>query len=439
MTKPTTVSHPRRVYYVYTRTQKFSKSPGLDSTVYGESSKSWTDTKTGSNLPGWRARVARNLDATTTFSGSRRKIKKRYGYIGISYLSNIDGEVTKSFYRDIAYPTASPSTTGISTTSADNIAKSKFIKRCIEAQQSFNGTGFLAELGETLRMIGRPLPAIKNHIRSFADTVNTGIKRGTLVPKGLSRTKRISRFGDLLSDLWLTKSFGIDPLLSDVDDAMKALAQSQYERRNAVQAVRARGKTENNTLIASQTHPGSPSLIVSRWQTYSTTTAEVIYRGAIVRRTTSDKLPTYNEIFGLRARDVIPGIWQGIPWSWLVDYVTNVDDILTAYSFQRTDLAWCNRTIRKSDSRYISHLTSLAEMKKGVEQAGHLWYGGSYDASSFEDVLTTTDRASYTGSLVPTFEFDLLNAATIRRLTNLSAVAWSRKNLLVTIRNAFRR
>lgn len=440
MTKPTTVSHPRVVYRTYTRIQKFEKQPGSNSTLYGSTPYSWTDTRTGSNLPGWRARVARNQDATTTFTGSKQKITKRYGMYSISYRTNVDGDVSKQFYGDIAYCDA-PAIVGISTTEADNKAKAKFVKKAIEAQQSFNGAGFAAELGETLHMIGRPMTAIKNFSRSFCDTMNIGINRmGNTFSKNLTRKQRIARLGDFLSQAWLTKSFGIDPFLQDMDDAVKTLAQSQIEHRKSVETLRSRSKTETFSKTGVSTHPGSPSLIYSRWTTATTLTAEVVYRGAIVRRFRSDRLPDYNEIFGLRARDIVPGIWQGIPWSWLVDYVTNVDDILTAYSFNRADLAWCNKTVRKHGVTKCLPILDVQESKRQVQLlGGGYWYGSSTSASSFQQEKWDVVRQSYTGSFVPTFEFDIMNAATIRRLTNLSAVAWSRRNLLTTIRNVLRR
>lgn len=437
--KPTTVTHPVTRYRNYTRKQSSEKRPVTDSTIYGQSSYSWTDQRTGGNCHGWRQRIRLGMNATTDLTGSRKLLSKKYGLLEISYSSTIDGNVSKSFYGDITYASGAPNHQGIDTAEAENKAKQKLVKRIIEAQQSFAGTTFLAELGETLHMIRKPVKALREGVTLFGHDV----KRRLLKKKNslwrYPYAQRAAAVGDILAGTWLEKQYGIDPLLSDVDSAMKALAESQILHRRQGGYVKGRAIVESSTMGALQTHPGSPSYVYSRWNNSNTFKSEVIFRAAVRLRYRAEKLPAYNQIFGFRAKDIIPGIYEGIPYSFLLDYFSNANEVVNAYSLHESDVMWCNRTIRREHIIVTQGIGDLAASKVSVEAlAGGIWKGGSYYAPFFKFVSSDVNRtAVYSGSLVPTFEVELPNSVT--KWANIGALAWLQKDLLKTIRGVLGR
>lgn len=433
-----TITKSQRVYRTYTKKQTFSKQPASNATVYGSTAYSWTDTRTGSTLPGWRQRIARVQDATTTLTGSKKHLLKRYGYIGISYRDNTNGEVSKTFWGDIAYSDP-PSTTSISTTIATDKAKTKFVKKALEVQQSLAGTSVLAELTETLHMIRHPFEGIKRFNVDHAWRVKNLLAKDRRLRRVPSKRLLAKGVGDIIAGSWLQKQFGIDPLLSDVDDAAKALAKSRYEIAKEHTVISARGVDESYSLSGVNTHPGAPSYVYSRWRTATVKKAEVIFRAAIQRQTNADHLPDYQEVFGLRARDILPGVWEGIPWSWLIDYTSNVGDIINAYSLQRTDMAWCNQTVRKEAKTKAEWFNDLEQTKRDVAAlSGGVFYGSESYAPRFEWTTMDIVRQSYAGTFVPTLVFDIAGINT-NKLLNLSAVAWSRRDLLSTVAGLFSR
>lgn len=60
-----------------------------------------------------------------------------------------------------------------------------------------------------------------------------------------------------------------------------------------------------------------------------------------------------NRQFGFTLSDIAPTAWELIPWSFLIDYFTNVGSIIDAASFPKADIAWSAYCIKRSNERKI--------------------------------------------------------------------------------------
>jgi hypothetical protein len=72
--------------------------------------------------------------------------------------------------------------------------------------------------------------------------------------------------------------------------------------------------------------------------------------------------------FGFSPREFVPTLWELIPYSFLVDYFTNVGDIIAAWSYRTLDMRWVTRTERTSvissnvgGTPYMDQSTSYAD------------------------------------------------------------------------------
>jgi len=65
-----------------------------------------------------------------------------------------------------------------------------------------------------------------------------------------------------------------------------------------------------------------------------------------------DKFLTFADSFGITPGDVIPAVWEAIPWSFLIDYFVNVNEVLDGMQWASGDVAWVNCGV-KNDNEIV--------------------------------------------------------------------------------------
>jgi hypothetical protein len=66
-------------------------------------------------------------------------------------------------------------------------------------------------------------------------------------------------------------------------------------------------------------------------------------------------------LLGVSWEDLIPTAWELIPYSFLIDYFTNIGDVLEGWSVHQSDLGWSAKLIRKRAERSsVNHRDSKA-------------------------------------------------------------------------------
>ena len=81
---------------------------------------------------------------------------------------------------------------------------------------------------------------------------------------------------------------------------------------------------------------------------------EVTYRGAYVYRRPDGNFGI-PELFGVDLSSVAPTSWELIPYSWLVDYFTDVGSAIDAVSIRLVEFGWSNVTVRNSATSVWTH------------------------------------------------------------------------------------
>jgi hypothetical protein len=111
-----------------------------------------------------------------------------------------------------------------------------------------------------------------------------------------------------------------------------------------------------------------------------------------------------SKALGYDIRSFVPTLWELLPYSWAVDYFTNLGDILYGLSYGGQDVVWCARGIKRSIER--RHVASN-DTKFQSPPAFHHNTMFRTDGITSEVLAekATISRATYTGNYVPLFEW----------------------------------
>jgi hypothetical protein len=299
-------------------------------------------------------------------------------------------------------------------TDADNIARAKFYKELNKLRESFSGLTFLGELRETLHMLRRPAAALWDKNKGYLSALSKAKRRD---PRNWLKTA---------GGLWLEQAFGWAPLLNDCKDAYQAYENLVKPNSQSSVMVKAKGKKEfdRSGLMPSYLSTGyigwyNDARWVQNTQMRLLERHSVRYIGSVrslTRATQWDNL----KLFGFSAEDFIPTAWELLPWSFLVDYFTNVGDILQAAVTQTNNVAFVNRTeIRET---YFSGSVSTVPGMLPSGASPSDWVIVSEDNSTYNwsNRRRVVSRSPQAGVPIP--DFSLSVDLTDKQLGNIAAL-----------------
>lgn len=303
--------------------------------------QAYESSRIGSTNPWWRHQVKNHVNATTTLLGSDKHIRRKtegemlFRSYGVFPGWTEDTTILVTG-RQVGLPNTSaffPYTPALSYPTADSKALSKFYSKVRSAQATAQAGVMMGEIRETVALLRNPVRALSSEISGYIKNVKKRTKRA-------STRKAVQR---AVSGSWLEFQFGVRPLLKDIDDIAHALGDMQY--RDEFVSVRSEGVEE---LVRSMTNnPSSvgpfPLLVTVRAIEKGT----VRYYG-VCHRQSGGGAAQLTQSLGLGMQDFLPTIYELIPWSFLVDYFSNLGDIVNAISTCTSGINWVSRTIRGS-------------------------------------------------------------------------------------------
>lgn len=386
-----------------------------DSTSHGFFT--WVDSVThGENLPGWRELLRNGSDATTSLSGTKTELRITPGFFRFSYpewgpgISRLIDEIGTQGVS-ILVPTGSPSDEDL--TRADALALGKFARKVVDAQTAVKGGVVLGELAQTLRMIKNPAQGLRRLVDDWGEAA-----RAIRSARRLSALKKhIASTAANLADAWLEYSFGWKPLLSDIDDGCKALAQYNTGQSIVTKRIHAM-ETVDGTPVEDRNLTGESFAVWQRW-VLTRGRSTVIYRGA-VRVTARDPKQMDPALFGFSPEQFLPTAWELIPYSFLIDYFSNVGDIVNGWSTLFAKLSWSNRTTRRQIVRESGTRAQQAWLSDPIKLLVSV-------PCKVVATHTSVSRAKYNGTYVPDLVFEMPSFGSMRWL-NIAALIASRGN-----------
>jgi hypothetical protein len=190
--------------------------------------------------------------------------------------------------------------------------KAKHGSDIYSAQAGFAGGVFLGEIRETIRLLRNPISSFVDKTINFAHTARQlKLKYG--------RTQKLLR---ALATPWLVYNYGVLPLTSDIENGLDNL-QNILERRTRHLVDTRIQDEETSTIRGEYTLTGG-------WHTpfLVNVTRANSYRGKSLIKITPSGPVFSNEKWGLRMEDFVPTIYELIPFSFVVDYFTNLNEVL---------------------------------------------------------------------------------------------------------------
>lgn len=363
---------------------------------------------TSGTNPNWRKQIARGQCATTGLVGEDYRITRltrgNWSHFDVLVEPWVNGasvvEISGNGMGPGPHLGVPDNPASVSTLNANNQAKMAFVKKAMNLQRAFQGGVFLGELRETLHLIkGRSLSFYRG-VSEYA-TKAKKLRRRPQTVKDKERN---------LAELWLEYAFGWAPLLNDVSDAGKALNRLDYWEIPR-KRIRARGREESVVISASSLLHNNFNF---RLESLNGTLAQVQYVGQVQSRA-MNPVQYQARLLGVSLRDFVPTVWELVPWSFMVDYFTNVQEILEGWSFQRSGLAWTQvtyRTVRSLEQRSIPLRSNLVG-----------WAATSLSPAVSRVERSLVNRSVYTGSFTPELVFQIPGIGNARKYLNIAALA----------------
>lgn len=221
----------------------------------------------------------------------------------------------------------------------------------------FQGGVAFGEIVKTVKMIVDPMTSLRKGVGAY---IRTARHRAGNVTK----PKKIR---EILSDTWLEYSFGWVPLVSDVKDAAIAVARIVKNIPTHRFSVGAKATSDPdiskfgaNILTLNDLFPFI--ITESRYHSYS-----LRYYGVL--RPLEDPEGIVNQadkvisMSGFDFSSFIPTVWELIPFSFLVDYFSNVGDLLDQLATRTGSIVWMGSTEIKESNTLLESIVDAAALK----------------------------------------------------------------------------
>lgn len=299
------------------------------------------DTMTGYKLPNYKSIIRSGGNATTSASGVKYSGRPGFYQAKGKATSVLDPKLVKTaeIYGNpagLSYPDQGSLPAEI-ITKVSNRAISKFISRANSVRSSVEAGQDFGELKEALKAMTNPAGALRDYVLSYFPRVR----------KLKARYRKRRDLKKALADTYLEWTFGWKPLAQDIADAYVGIQNAN----NVLPAYPIEGG-------ASETYSGATSLlgigngtVACYLNVTETSTYQVRIKG-VMRTRSVDNRVGFDQVLQLELPDFLPTAWDLLPYSFIVDYFTNIGDIVSAYSFRFQDLAWVcmtNRTQYKKE------------------------------------------------------------------------------------------
>lgn len=380
---------------------------------------SWVDSVTyGDNSPKWRDSIRNGYDATTTLSATRKRYRYTPGRLSLTTVNPVGDSYVITGVLGASTQPFGPDPSNLSVTSAVNKAKSMFSSKAIQVNTLFQGGIFLGELREALHGIRHPASALRKSVGLYLSRAQRLRSKILSVSSAARRQTNLRLASSAVAGLWLESQFHWRPLISDIDSGMKTLAD-RYEKHPLLKKIRAVGSSETTSSFTGPSSSAAGVPVTLSLEVLDTLRATAIYRGAI-RVTRNGSSVVDRNLWGFNTQEFVPTAWELLPYSWLIDYFTNIGDIINSWRLLSSSVAWANRThIRTSIRKY--HCVDLDPPY--VPSSG--WRLGLFSSSSLGE-WTTIDRAGFVDDFSPTFQLEIPGLST--KWLNLGALLVARSS-----------
>lgn len=301
-------------------------------------------TRTGESNPHYREQIRAQQNATTPMTGIHDSINLTRGE-AVCVHKNINSSTDAGYYRswakgDLISAQLADWSLGITEGEANNRALIAFLKHVRQAQVQFSAPTFLGELRETIKMIRSPAKGLRDLADSWLKKQPRDIFRDRHTKKG---SQRYHAWKQNLSSTWLEQAFGWQPLVNDINSAFRTYSGLRDRKEQVPVSGFGIDKKPFPSRTFSNQQQALPGNITYLWNSVASEECFIKYHGMVTREV-DGSLVNKLEPFGFTFDEWIPTAWELLPWSFLIDYFSNIGDVITCGVANRASLAWVNRS-----------------------------------------------------------------------------------------------
>lgn len=378
-------------------------------TTYRTSIKADNTVNFGDNYPNYKQLIASGQSATTYMEGTKHSwshsvarssiaVKRSSPYYATPLRCTARREAVGHNLNAYTFPKANLVLNGV----ASNNAASALLRSLISAQTSWRGSNFVAEFREAVAFVRSPLESLHKNTWQL-------IRKTTSMKRLFRRDPR--QYGRLLGNAWLSWSFGAKPLINDLGELCNAINEMK-NNLSSRDTLPIEG-VGNYAVDAPYwfNRPGSNGFEHCMNDEYRSQEHHVRYYGAV--HATPPGFQAIMENLGFTPEDILPAVWEAVPWSFLLDYFANINEQIEALRWMSANVAWLNRTWRNTAKhRWTSWRPRTADYPHYdlMCRGGAAWNATTY-----------VNRTSVTVPPVPAWSFRI--PGSLEKWINISALA----------------
>jgi len=269
-----------------------------------------------------------------------------------------------------------------------------------QSRSEMNGLIVLGEMRETLRMLRRPASSLVTLVNGRLQH----LRNQKLQISRLPWAKRRDAWLKAITGSHLELVFGWMPLFSDIKDILKTV--DRLSKTNVT--VRARGTGRLETVyqapLADVNVMASNLFLRAEHGTVITTEGSIRYEVGLraVPVVDNDSVSRVLSLSGVTLENFVPALYEIMPWSFLLDYFSNLGKVIEGWTTDTSDVIWTLRTERLRSVK-LDTTRAMDPLGPGNDTYKLVSYGGGYGHS--QTVRTTLHRTIVPTLGVPKFHF----------------------------------
>lgn len=341
-----------RSHYTYSANQVPLSQPPASSV----SSYTYSQSKTGNYLRNWKTVIRVNGNATTKFDAWAHVVDRNYPYIIVYnerrinqfnpwYLAYSTTNFVNFLHVDLA-PFSTHFIPGVTQKALDRAAIA-VVRKINQAHHQLQGGVILGEIDKTARLLAGTARNLKQGVLNYVKTA-VGIRKSK--PKGQTRGRPMTvqqvnnSKTKAIANSYLEATFGWAPLIHDCEDLAKTLGRLTTESDKIRFRAGAEWEEQYSQVATRVSFAG---LFCDKTVTKGTR-CNVTYRGflrGLPYEAGSPPLERIVSMSGFDLRSFVPTMWELIPYSFLVDYFTNIGDCLQSWTLDTSVVKALWRTV----------------------------------------------------------------------------------------------
>ncbi len=358
-------------------------------------------TKTGVSVANWKRLIKECQNATSGFSASEETYSYGSGGASVKHQFQAGGNTWNynllGGWSRCKRPVSPDSLT---TSVAYTNARIAFLGEVNKAQIAFQGGVFLGELAETLRLIRSPAKLFQGGLHNYLNRVKRMARRG-----GKKAALREA------SNRWLEFQFGWRQLYNDTVDSAKAL--SRLTQDPWIKRCSAQGNDRGMQVVDGIAIQQSPFNYLTEDRVELKVECEIV-GGVKINNSGGGAMRQ----FGIFPGNFVPTLWELIPYSFVVDYFTNVGEMINAAAANTGSIAWNSMTMRK-----VAKATNLVTADLMLTPVGAKeLYRSRYFSSAIRERKSIVRSSVYDWDFNPFEAFSVGTPGSSTKWINLAAL-----------------